>query len=155
MAIWGVATSFASRIFKKPQTKDGFRKFVNYIIRTPEDSLAQQSYIQKFIKKQPMTAKEKKKCSKAVLQASRNWTKAQKKNLQSACANIRVIAEAKPKPVEVHTLSASYKPQVIEKSRDVHEVVQAGISKIPIYVLVGIGALFILPQLLKTRGGKE
>ena len=152
-----VVGGFMSRIFKKPQTTDGFEKFCNfYGPQLATEKWLYTFYIDKFINRQSMTAQQKNKCTKAVLNWTRNWTKAQKKNLQDACANIQVIsAPPPPEPPEVHTLSASYNPQQITKSRDVQEVVQAGISKIPIYVLVGIGALLIIPQLLKMRGGKE
>ncbi len=157
-----VVGSFVSRIFKKPSSPNGFAKFIRDIC-TPGAryyrGYSRLPCIQKFINKQPMTAKEKNQCSKLVLNESRNWTKATKKNLQGHLANIRVVAEAKPKPVEVHTVSASSlqlgQTTMIKKAGSGQEIIQAGISKIPIYILVGIGALLVIPQLLRMRGGKE
>lgn len=156
----GIVGSFISRIFKKPQTTDGFGKFIRDLC-TPGaryyfKALTELPSIQKFINRQPMTAKEKTECTKLVLKYSQNWTKAQKKDLQNELASIRIITKPKPKPVEVHTVSASSlqlgQESAIKKSG---EVIQAGISKIPIYVLVGVGALLVLPKLLRMRGGKE
>ena len=150
----GIVGKFISRIFKKPQTKDGFGKFISDCC-TPGARYyrkwSELPSIQKFINRQAMTIKEKSQCSKLVLQESRNWTKAQKKSLQQACSDIRVITEPISKPVEVHTVSTSYKPQTIEKSRDVHEVVQAGLkpeAKTIMYVGLGISALLLLSKLL-------
>ena len=158
-----VVGSFVSRIFKKPQTTDGYAKFC-YTFADPSSQWYQppekrHPLVTKFILGQAMTGSEKRTCTRIVLSWTQNWTKAQKKSLQDALAGIRVTTEPTPKPVETHTVSASYSTQaqtkVVEKSRDVQEVVQAGISKIPIWVFVGIGALFIIPQLLRMRGGKE
>ncbi|MBA7535954.1 hypothetical protein ES705_28213 [subsurface metagenome] len=157
-----VVGSFVSRIFKKPCDPNAFKKFIEHCC-TPGAryyrTYSQLPCIQKFIHKQPMTAKEKSQCSKLVLHETRNWAKSQKRNIQGHLANIRVVAEAKPKPVEVHTVSASSlqlgQTATIKKSGSITETIPAGISKIPIWVLVGIGALFILPQLLKMGESKE
>lgn len=158
MAIWGIAisyaTTFTSRIFKEPQTSDGFGKFIKDCCTSGARYYRKYSElpcIQKFISGQSMTAKEKSQCSGLVLKESTNWTKAQKKDLQEHLASIRVTAPPEPKIVTVHKVSASYKPQTIEKSRDVHEVVQAKLepkTKTAMYVGLGISGLFLLSKLL-------
>lgn len=143
-----IVGGFVSNIFKKPQTKDGFAKFIEFF-RTKSIP----TFVPKFMNRQAMILKEKKECTSWVLERTRNWTKAQKKSLEEECKNIKIISEAVIKAPEVHTLSASYNPQVIDKSRDVQEVVQAGITKFPIWVFGVIGAMLFLPALLK--GGKK
>jgi len=154
-----IVGKFISNIFKAPQTKDGFDKWIKDIYPVINNRGA----YYEFANNLPMTASQKAQISGLVMIMCGvpNWTKAQKASLLEHCQNIAVIPDPPPPPpVEVHTVSASYSPQaqtqVVEKSRDVQEVVQAGISgisKIPIYVWLGIGTLLILPQLLK--GGKK
>lgn len=160
MAIWGYvakpATSFVSRIFKKPASSDGFGKFVTVFsppyfwagqYRASNESRRKNPLVDKFIRRQPMTATEKRQCAKIVLSITQNWCKSQKKNIQAAITNIKVIPPPPPPPPKPVTVSASYKPvattQEITKSRDVQEVVQAGLFKIPanlktpLFILMG------------------
>lgn len=150
-----IVGGFVSKIFKKPQTKDGFGKFIEvYSEAFKTKGIGHYPpFVPKFMNRQTMILKEKKECTSWVLERTRNWTKAQKKSLEEECKNIKIISEAVIKAPEVHTLSASYNPQVIDKSRDVQEVVQAGITKFPMWLFVVIGGVLFLPALLK--GGKK
>lgn len=146
---------FVSNIFKKPQTKDGFVKFIK--VYTAKGIGLYPAFISKFMNRQAMILKEKKECTSWVLERTRNWTKAQKKSLEEECKKIKIISESVIKAPEVHTLSASYnsrgQSQTIDKSRDVQEVVQAGIGKFPMWLFAVIGGVLFLPALLK--GGKR
>ena len=156
-----IVGTFVSRIFKKSTYKEGFGRF-REVYCTPGhpcylEYLPSRPALIKFINRQPMTAKEKSYCTKKVLYLCRNWQKRQKKDLQNALNQIKVIPDPpKPKPPEVHKVSASaLRLGQTAAAKKSGEIIEAGISKTPIYVLVGIGVLFILPQLLKTKGGKE
>jgi len=156
--VLGVGLNLFSGIFKKPQTKDGVGKFKQYYIQKIQEKGigAYPTFVIKFINGQGMTAKEKNEATKWILQATRNWTKAQKKSLEEACKNIRVIAEPKVQPVTTHTISASYDTrnlvEGVSKSRDVNEPVQtpAKVKISPILIFVGIGALILILALRRS-----
>lgn len=173
-----IVGTFVSNIFKKSRYAKwkgkGWERFVDDYQRVGREHPRGYNYYPYYVQfivgnqlppyrpsgkpvlKRLQTAKNTRWASNWILAHVANWNKDMQKNIRDHLATVGFLPEPIPKPpIEVHTLSASYKPEAKTKTTAEPRLFQAGISKIPIYVLVGIGALFILPQLLKTKGGKE
>jgi len=144
---------FLSNIFKKPQTKEGYKKFCETYA-----NIETRLFVPKFISGEPMYAWQFSQCAGFVRRLTQNWTKAQKKDIEDHLKQVKIIPEPKKSVLETHTLSASYNKEAIiegiQKSRDVNEPVLGAMlpGKInPILLLLGIGALLLFFK----RGGAK
>lgn len=147
-------TNFVSGLFKKPQTTDGYGKFVGEYNKGYYGSA--RPYIAKWISGQALTSQEKSIVVACALADSQNWTKAQKKSLQEALTNIPVKQPAPTQAPVVHKVSASYneqaKTRTIQTPAQITEQTMKATSKIPIIILVGGIGVMLLSKLL---GGKR
>lgn len=169
--------TFISNIFKKPRYAQwkgrGWERFVGNYHDTGRTHARGYNYypyyVQWIVKGKLFTAKNTRWAIDWILKHVANWNKDMQRNIRDHLATIKYLPEPKPvPPVEVHKPSASYKEEaitkVVSKPRDIRSATPEqikkqsltkipAIPKIPLYILIGAGALFLIFNLTKTKGG--
>lgn len=152
MGLFSTVTGIVGGLFKKKKLQHGYSKFIRVYTEAfkTKGEGRYPKFVRKFMEGRSMTAKEKKECTKWVKHRVRNWNKGQQKEVAQYLGKINVKAEPKPKPVEVHKLSTSYKAEAVTMQA------VAGIPKMAIYIGLGIVGLIGLFLLSKSfRRGTE
>jgi len=160
--ISSMASGFVSNIFKAPQTKNGFEKLRSRYLpewETRTDPLNRSVY--KFFMGEPMIAEWKQICCNWVREASKDYTKAQKKDIEEHLSAIQIIpVPLAAEPITTHTLSASFNTaplkEGIKTSQDPNELVTSSAiaTKQDTKQLLIFGGLSVLLFLVLTKGAK-